>query len=396
MLGAYFTNFSIYNVDIFALFPWTFGLAGILGVLALIVFAIFFIMWGIKKKSLPTSYIIMATICGFAGVFFAFSTGFSLVASYAPTHSIEREAELKITNTDKVKDLRLPIFSMRDLWPIEIFRLNTRGADLRVSDDDILRVKTTIQRHGPESYKGKAIKEIIGKDVLPLDLRDEEDNILLFWTVENTNDVKIPFTFTQISIDEIQVPKSMKFKGYGLSQIAFPESLKKYEPYLKRFHRERDCEYYYYNEQTQAFTCKPDQEAINSLIQREIITPMLRENISTLSPIKHNEKYKRRYHDDYDMGFLSDRKITKIERAWNNQEQLTIHYNDQSLMITATATFQDLGTSASLTKDWAISRQFDGEYAPFVISNFKIQNIVKNPKIYEDKRYQNPEVIEQS
>ncbi len=107
MLGAYFTNFSIYNVDIFALFPWTFGLAGILGVLALIVFAIFFIMWGIKKKSLPTSYIIIATICGFAGVFFAFSAGFSLVATYNSSDSLEQEYQLQIKDPSTTKSIEL-------------------------------------------------------------------------------------------------------------------------------------------------------------------------------------------------------------------------------------------------------------------------------------------------
>ncbi len=149
----------------------------------------------------------------------------------------------------------------------------------------------------------------------PLELKEKEDNILLYSLNQHLYKDKVPLLFTRVEIEEIYIPKTMKFKGYGLSQITLPEALEKYEPYLRRFHRERDCEYYYYNEETQAFTCKPDQKAINSLIQREIIIPMLRENISTLSPIKHNEKYKREYHDDYDMGLWSDRKITKIERA---------------------------------------------------------------------------------
>ncbi len=380
LVWGYLVGGTFDNVAFFALVPKVAPVAGIVGAVSLVVLGILSLMRAISKKAPHIHYLMGAGVGLVIALVLSSITGFSVFQAYLgqPSHIINRTMSIEVAPSDTVYDIVSYRTSHNPLWSWG----NVWHATIVPSEDNTLKIETETERRGPDN-----LREDIEKAMVPYELMKKKDSIYIN-TPKKIFRQKTPLIPLQSRITKIYIPKNIKFDIYRhREKNIFPEATQKYSSF---FSPEEVCAYYFYNEKEKDFVCKIDEKKLQKWIDASIVPRVVRNTISDLSPLKHNEKHKRRYYNDYN-GYHSDWKVTNITRDNNNK--LTITYRDKSLIISATATLKEFGQWETLTGDALLARKDGGKAYPLYVTDFAITKIVKDGDSYRDDYYTNPELV---
>jgi hypothetical protein len=147
---------------------------------------------------------------------------------------------------------------------------------------------------------------------------------------------KVPFSIFETDLI-LYIPENKKYLIHGnyyyFINVHLAEKYQNYQSYFNSNCRLREI---YYSQDEEKFVCEATEYEINeaklSLLQSELI-----EKFETISPLLHQNQYKRNYYNDY--GITSDWSFEKMYLF--DEKTLAITFRDMSLEIDAHLNFEN-------------------------------------------------------
>lgn len=361
-LSFYFTNFSIQNIDFLASIPYYFVYAILAWIYALSIFAFSFISYWFSKK-IPNKYLVSSSFVALLiSIFLFVSTGLDLVQKYTWSNEFKQESSLNIWNTwSYILDLwnydNWNIdFGFSDISSIKL--VNSTGSELKIE------VKNNIYWN----------EEIFKKYVdwfSPITLSELDNNLKLNFIDNKIYSKKVPFAPINREFI-IYIPQWVKLTlenyYFYFENAIISNEFEKYSDFLNNNCRFKEV---FFSQSQDNFVCNPSlDELINA--KKSYYENYIIKNFSDISPIKHEEKYKRDYYNDNN--FVSDWSFRDF--IWDKDEKNKLNFTfwDMSL---------DINSSLKLveTSTWIL------------ISDFMVNDVNFDDYVFDKKYYKDLEIL---
>ncbi|MDD3145009.1 MAG: PspC domain-containing protein [Candidatus Gracilibacteria bacterium] len=361
-LSFYFTNFSLENIDFLASIPYYFVYAILTGIYALSIFAFTSIAYGISKK-IPNKYLISSSFVALLiSIFLFVSTGLDLVQKYTGTNEFIQESSLNIGNTGSyILDLGnynngIADFSFGGTSSIKL--VNSTGSELK------LEVKNTVIGNG-DIYKKYT------DSFSPISLSNLDNNIKLSFSNNQIYAKKVPFAPINREFI-IYIPQGVKLtlKNYYFyfENAITSNEFEKYSDFLNNNCRFKEV---FFSQSQDNFVCNPSlDELINA--KKSYYENYIINNFSDISPIKHEEKYKRDYYNNNN--FVSDWSFRDFIWDENEENKLNFNFGDRSLDINSSLKLIETSTG-------------------ILINDFIVNDVNFDDYVFEKKYYKDLEIL---
>lgn len=367
LLSWYFTEFSVWNIDFFSTFPNYFMYGLIFGIISLIIFLAWLINYMFTKKSINAYILSFWFVSFFIALFLWISTWFNLIEKYSNKSFIEKNIEHKLTQINTwTLNIDLSWFYNDDYIQINWYWLY----DIRLENSswDILKAKQNIHI----LWNDEIVKKV-SSWMNDVKIKNEWNKVVFYTENWKTFKNKVPFTFLKNNIT-LYIPEwyKIEFKNRYWTNInnvsVVKEELKYSESYNNCFNS-----IIYFSKEENKFVCKLNEEDLKQW-KKSYLTNYIIKNIHDISPILHNDEYKREYHNY----FYLEENFTDwdfIDFNWSEDwKNITFIYWDMSLEIKANLDIEESWT-------WVL------------VSNFQIKDIKINQDIYKEKYYKDPKII---
>jgi len=351
--SAYFSDFTLWNIDFFSVFPAYFIYWTLFWILSLTILFIWSIWYWLNKKVFNKYIYYFSIISLLVFIFLSISTWFSLLKTYIWNNSIIKTASI---NLESYWTWNINI-DLSKLDKIELDWFNNNYYWLNIIEWSWSTIKAVLNY---EVIWNDWIYNSINNNLNELKFNFNDWNLDLSYTDWKIFREKVPFTFIDIEID-LYLPKSntyyIDWVRYYFHNVSVNDNFI-YWDYLYQ-----DCRYelIYYSENFKDFRCSASDYNIEKAKNKFIINNLIL-NYDNYSDIKHVDEYKRTYYSDY--GISSDWFFDDIEINENN---INFEFSDRSLEIESKINY-------SLSSTWVI---FD---------DFKVLDIEANYN-YDDKYY---------
>lgn len=345
--AAYFSNFSIENIDFVWVLPWYFLWWIWFWIISASILTIASFLYWVNKKILNYYILSLAWISFILAVFLSISTWFDLAQKYSFKRDFTKISQIELTNTwNYIVDLssleKSIFFNLWWHWEIKVF--NSTWSLLKVE------IKTII--HANDDIYNKIISWISN-----INLENTDNTIKLNFENNKVLNKKVPVAPYKNEIN-IYVPTwiklSLKKSIYYFWNAYINSGFEKYWDFL-----ENSCynsEIWYSSEQKK-FICDPSEDELK-YAKEEYLKRYVMENFDEISTIKHLNKYKRNYYGNY--WVKSDWSFDNLY-FWNDDKILNIEFSDSSLDIDAQVWVEDTASWVTF-KDFTI-KDVEANYA---------------------------------
>lgn len=353
----YFSWFSIWNMEFFSVLPSYFLWWIIFWIISVSIFTFWTFLYAINKKILNVYFLTGASFSFLIALFLWISTWFNLTEKYFWSINVTQQAIFDISNITN-EGIELDISNMQidnRFFPFG----GISWVKVETSTWNTMTVKIV-----RKVYWNEQISNAIQSQLNDLVLKQEGNKIILWMQDDKIFKNKVPFSIFETDLI-LYIPENKKYfingNYYYFINVHLAE---KYQNYQGYFHSNCRLREIYYSQDEEKFVCEATEYEINeaklSLLQSELI-----EKFEVISPILHQNQYKRDYYNDY--GVISDWSFEKMYLF--DEKTLAITFRDMSLEIDAHLNFEN-------TASWVI------------FSNFEIKDVDVNypfhPKYYKD------------
>lgn len=357
--AMYFTSFSIENIDFISILPNFFIFWIISWIIALSIIGVSFFIFAISGKGINRFIQSVWWIALLFSIFFWLSTWFDLVEKYTSKNENIQISELNLWENWS--------------WHLDIDLQNNLSNTLITEDFGINRIKlesTTwsilkITLKNTVYWNDEISKKIFAW-LSNIVLKNENNNIVL--TTENNKlfNKKVPFSIIKRDI-VLTIPKwyNFTFNNHYWSNIENVFLDKKYEKYSWLTDSNCNNNKISFSKEENKFVCDISDEELDN-VKNQYLQEYVIKNFDSISHLKHKEKYKREYNNDY--WYNSDWDFYDFKFEENNR--LNFNFQDRSLDINASLNIED---SAS----WVLIKDFKIEDVEIVWWDY-------NEKYYED------------
>lgn len=358
--SLYFTNFSFENINFVQTMPNYFIFWIIFWIISITIFTIFSFVYGFSKKILNKYILSVWLITFIITLFLWFSTWLDLIQKYSNKNEFIQKAEVNIWNTwsfilnlNKLKNSRFDIW-----WTNSIKLVNSTWSVFKIEIKNIF-------------YWDDKISEKIKSWFSKISLSSIDNNIKLSLENNKVFTKKVPFSLFDKEIT-LYIPEWSKFTlkndyRYYFENATINSKYSKFDNFLHSYCRDNEIWYSY---EEKWFICNPSKVDLDEAKKRFKENYII-ENFSEISPIKHKEKYKKDYYNNYSN--ISDWDLYDFD--WKNDKKLVFKFQDKSIDVEASL-------EASNSEYWVI------------IKDFKITNIILNEDIYDKKYYKDSKMID--
>lgn len=359
--SLYFTNFSFENIDFTQTLPNYFIFWIIFWIISITIFTIFSFVYGFSKKII-NKYILSFWLISFIiALFLWISTWFDLIQKYSDKNEFTQKAEINIWNTGSyiinLNSLKETSFDLG--WTKSIKLINSTWSVLKMEIKNLF-------------YWNDEIKEKIKSWFSKISLSNIDNNIKLNLENNKIFTKKVPFSLFDKEIT-LYIPEWTKISlrddyRYYFENATISHKYNKFDKFLYSYCRDSEI---WYSSEEKWFICNPNKQDLDEAKKRFKENYII-ENFSEISPIKHKEKYKREYYNNYSN--VSDWDLYDFD--WKNDKKLVFKFQDRSIDVEASL-------EATNSESWVI------------IKDFKITNIILNDDVFEKKYYKNTEIIDE-
>ncbi|MDD4151969.1 MAG: hypothetical protein PHR68_05110, partial [Candidatus Gracilibacteria bacterium] len=282
-----------------------------------------------------------------------------LIQKYSNKNEFTQKTEINIGNTGSyiinLNDLKETSFDLGGAKSIKL--INSTGSILKIEIKNIF-------------YGNDEIKEKIKSGFSKINLSNIDKNIKLNYENNKIFSKKVPFSVFKKEIT-LYIPNGIQFslkKSYKYYfENAFINS--KYDKFINFLRNDCSDNEISYSKNENEFVCNPNKIDLDEAKKRYKENFII-ENLSAISPIKHKNKYKRDYYNDYSN--VSDWNIYDFE--WESDKKVTFKFRDKSIDVDA-------------------SLEAENTESGVIIKDFKIKKIILNEDIFEQKYYQDTKII---
>lgn len=359
--SLYFTDFSFENIDFTQTLPNYFIFWIIFWIISITIFWVFSFVYGFSKKIL-NKYILSFWLISFIiALFLWISTWFDLIQKYSDKNEFTQKAEINIWNTGSY------IINLNSLKETSFDLGGTKSIKLVHSSWSILKIEIENL-----FYWNDEIKEKIKSWLSKISLSNIDNNIKLNLENNKIFTKKVPFSIYYKEIT-LYIPEWIKFNIINNYRFYIENTFinPKYDKFINFLRNDCFDNEISYLKNEEKFVCNPDKENLDEA-KRRFKENYIIENFSEISPIKHKDKYKREYYNNYSN--VSDWDLYDFD--WKNDKKLVFKFQDRSIDVEASL-------EATNSESWVI------------IKDFKITNIILNDDIFEKKYYKNTEIIDE-
>ncbi len=358
VVGAfYFSGFSIWNMEFFSVLPPYFLWGILFGVISVSIFTVWAFLYAVKKQILNGYIFAWAGVCFLIALFLWISTGFNLTEKYFWKTELSQETSLDMSamTSESIVFDTSNILIENMFWPIgRISSIRVETATGNIMTAQIIR----------KIYGNESISNALKSQFNDLVLTQEENKIIL-WTQNNKIfKNKVPFSIFESELI-LTVPQNKKYFIEGnyayFINVHLAEKYGNYQNYIYSDCRLREI---YYSQEEWKFVCDASEYELNEA-KLQLLENDLIKNFEKISPLLHQDEYKREYYNNYD-----------IRSDWNFEN---IYLLDETTLAT---TFWDM----SLQIDAQVN--FENTASWIIFSNFEIKDVdvdyMFHPKYYKD------------
>lgn len=346
LTSAYFSDFTILNINFLSVLPNYFIYWAILWIISLTIFLIWSIWYWLNKKFL-NKYIYYFSIVSFIIFVFLFiSTWLNTLKTYIGSWNIQKKSSIDISNywTWNIN------INLSELDPFGLNWFNNSYPWLVIKSSTWSRITANLKLEVLWSDK---IYNTINKNLNDIELKFDNWYLSLWYFNSQTFKNEVPFTFIDYGL-ELYLPKSNNYYidwVYYYFQNVFINDNFVYWKYL-----DNNCNYelIYYSDYSNSFICDASDYNTKEAKEKFLINNLVT-NYDNYSDIKHIDKYKRTYYWNYWVS--SDWSFDEIDI-----EENTIYFeiSDKSLEIEARIDYS-IGSEGVLFSNFFVS-DIDSNY----------------------------------
>lgn len=341
-----------------------YGLA--FGIISIFIFLIWVINYIFTKKSINKYLLSFWLVSFFIALFLWISSWFNLIEKYSDKGLVEKNYEFQLPEINTwILDISLSWISENTF-----LESNYWQTVIRLEKSDWQNIKLKIETY---ILWNQEIVKKVSDWMSDIKMKNEWNKLIFYTDSWKVFKQKVPFSLMQKYIT-LYLPESNQIKFLN-NFYAYFENVSIIKEEQKYSSRHNNClnSTIFFSKEEDKFVCKLNEEDLK-MWKKSYLTNYIISNFDDISPILHNDDYKREYYNNFyyennnsDWNF----KDFKWEDDYKNVEVI---FWDMSLKIKSNINLEETST-------WVI------------INDFKIENISLDDDNYDEKYYKNVEII---
>ncbi|MDD3302374.1 MAG: PspC domain-containing protein [Candidatus Gracilibacteria bacterium] len=344
--AGYFTSFSIGNIDYTSFLPLYFIFGVIFGIIASSILAIFSFVYAVNKKVINVYILSFGGVSLLIAIFLGLATGFDLVEKFLTETKNEQISNIQIDNTQTgTININLKYKSDYELGSISSLDQNFITIETSTGDKIETKIINTV-------YGNEEISKKIFNGLNNIKIKKENSDYIIYIENGKTFKNKVPFSILRREII-IYLPINYSYtisNDYGIyfKNIKLDDNEKKY---INGNYYDCNNSLITYSEEKKGFICKLNEKELKKFKELYYQSYIIN-NFDSISSIKHIDKYKRNYENEYENNAY-DWSFDNFN--WNDTNNITIDFSDNSLEINANLYIEET-SSGITTKDFTINK----------------------------------------